>query len=494
MKQVRVVTFSTLIVLLCSVLNQAQQSEAAAAKSAAGEDVRPAVSGTGAVNYIPLWLTTTKLGKSQMYQSATGEIGVGTTSPGAALDVNGAINAATGFNLGGSPFAFQSNGNVAVGGGALSSDTTGYSNVAVGADALYSNSTSSGNTAVGDDALTGNTGNENTAVGFAALSYINAGTLNSALGYYAGIPVSTNLTNSTAIGAYAQATTSNSMVLGAVNGVNACVPANNCAGVSVGIGTTAPVATLDVVDNGSGGNTISATTSNDSESAIFASNTATSGSADGGFFNTYSPSGSAVVGVNYGSGGQAAYFQGSVSIVGHLSKSSGSFKIDHPLDPANKYLYHSFVESPDMKNIYDGVATLDAQGSVWILMPDYFEALNQEFRYQLTSIGRPQPGIYIAQEISGNRFRISGGKPGGKVSWQVTGIRHDAYADAHRIKVEEEKPPQEQGRYLHPELFGAPPEQAIGYRMPPARTPADGAREAAENAAPRAEIEATSKR
>jgi len=126
------------------------------------------------------------------------------------------------------------------------------------------------------------------------------------------------------------------------------------------------------------------------------------------------------------------------------------------------------VESPDMMNIYNGVATLDARGSVWITLPNYFEALNQEFRYQLTSIGRPQPSLYVAKEISGNRFRTSGGKPGGKVSWQVTGIRHDAYADAHRIKVEVEKSPQEQGRYLHPELFGAPAEQAIGYQAPPA--------------------------
>jgi len=148
----------------------------------------------------------------------------------------------------------------------------------------------------------------------------------------------------------------------------------------------------------------------------------------------------------------------------------GSFKIDHPLDPANKYLYHSFVESPDMMNIYNGVVTLDAGGSVWITLPQYFEALNQGFRYQLTSIGRPQPSLYVAREISGDRFKISGGKPGGKVSWQVTGIRHDAYADAHRIQVEVEKPPQEQGRYLHPELFGAPAEQAIGYHATPTPT------------------------
>jgi hypothetical protein len=59
----------------------------------------------------------------------------------------------------------------------------------------------------------------------------------------------------------------------------------------------------------------------------------------------------------------------------------------------------------------------------------------------------------------------------------VTGIRQDAYANAHRIQVEEDKPPQEQGHYLHPELFGAPPEQAVGYQAPatPAHAESAGA-------------------
>jgi hypothetical protein len=153
---------------------------------------------------------------------------------------------------------------------------------------------------------------------------------------------------------------------------------------------------------------------------------------------------------------------------GKLSKGSGSFKIDHPLDPANKYLEHSFVESPDMMNIYNGVVVLDSKGEAIVEMPEYFQALNSDFRYQLTAIGAPGPNLYIAEEISGNRFKIAGGKTGGKVSWQVTGIRHDAYAEAHRIKVEEDKPAQERGHYLHPELFGATENEAIGNQ--PART------------------------
>jgi hypothetical protein len=156
------------------------------------------------------------------------------------------------------------------------------------------------------------------------------------------------------------------------------------------------------------------------------------------------------------------YFNGNLQVKGTLSKGGGSFKIDDPLDPAHKYLSHSFVESPDMMNVYNGVAVLDAHGSAWVTLPDYFEALNRDFRYQLTAVGAPGPNLYIAKKVSGNRFKIAGGKPHGEVSWQVTGIRHDAYADAYRIPVEEEKPPQEQGHYLHPELFGASEHQAIG--------------------------------
>lgn len=163
----------------------------------------------------------------------------------------------------------------------------------------------------------------------------------------------------------------------------------------------------------------------------------------------------------------AGIFVGNVSISGSLAKSSGSFKIDHPLDPANKYLYHSFVESPDMKNIYDGVVTLDNDGAAMVTMPDWFNALNQDFRYQLTSIGAPGPNLYISEEISGNSFKIAGGTPGMKVSWQVTGTRRDAYANAHRIPVEQNKPADERGTYIHPELFGKPASSGLDRKERP---------------------------
>lgn len=172
-----------------------------------------------------------------------------------------------------------------------------------------------------------------------------------------------------------------------------------------------------------------------------------------------------VVGRSYGAGtavygdlqspasGHAGYFNGRVHVSGILSKGLGSFRIDHPQDPRNKYLSHSFVESPDMKNIYDGIATLDELGEATVALPGYFGALNENFRYQLTPIGGAA-NVFIKSEILDGRFSIGGGRAGMRVSWQVTGSRKDALAKASPIIVEELKSAEERGRYLNPELFG----------------------------------------
>jgi hypothetical protein len=136
----------------------------------------------------------------------------------------------------------------------------------------------------------------------------------------------------------------------------------------------------------------------------------------------------------------AGYFNGKVRVTGVLEKPGGGFKIDHPLDPDGKFLNHSFVESPDMKNLYDGVAVLDEAGAAWVDLPEWFEPLNRDFRYQLTALKAPAPNLHVAEEIADNRFKIAGGRPGMKVSWQVTGTRQDTWANAHRIEVEERKP------------------------------------------------------
>ena len=173
-------------------------------------------------------------------------------------------------------------------------------------------------------------------------------------------------------------------------------------------------------------------------------------------------SGDAFLAINQGSpSGPAALFVGNVTVLGNLSKSSGSFQIDHPLDPANKYLYHSFVESPDMMNIYNGDVTLDEKGEATVQLPDWFESLNQDFRYQLTAVGAPGPNLYVAGKVHSNSFKIAGGQPRSEVCWQVTGIRHDAWANAHRVPVEIAKPAAERGSYIHPELFGRPASKSL---------------------------------
>jgi hypothetical protein len=192
-----------------------------------------------------------------------------------------------------------------------------------------------------------------------------------------------------------------------------------------------------------------------------------SGTQYGVYGYAHSPNGTnySVYGFSSGSAptDYAGYFNGDVHIDGTLSKGNGSFKIDHPLDPENKYLQHSFVESPDMMNIYNGNVILDEYGGAWIELPAWFEALNRDFRYQLTCIGGFAQ-VYIAEKVSSNRFRIAGGYSGLEVSWQITGIRQDPFADANPISVEEDKPEDERGYYLHPEAYGQSEERGVGYR------------------------------
>ena len=155
--------------------------------------------------------------------------------------------------------------------------------------------------------------------------------------------------------------------------------------------------------------------------------------------------------VNAGSGSLGtATITGDLHVLGAIYKGAEFFRIDHPLDPANKYLVHSVVESPRMENIYDGIVTLNARGEAVVALPRWFQHLNRDFRYHLTCIGGFAP-VYVSQEIRKNRFRIAGGTPGQRVSWQVTGVRQDTFATSHPMEVEEAKPAQKQSYRSPPE-------------------------------------------
>jgi hypothetical protein len=165
--------------------------------------------------------------------------------------------------------------------------------------------------------------------------------------------------------------------------------------------------------------------------------------------------------------GYAGFFSGRVHVTQTLTKGGGAFEIDHPQNPENMILRHSFVESPDMMNIYNGNVVTNANGEAVVELPDYFEALNMEFRYQLTAVGQPGPNIYIAEEINNNRFKIAGGDKGMKISWQVTGIRKDRWAEENRIVVEELKSADIQGFYIHPTVHGQPETRSIEWGRNP---------------------------
>lgn len=155
---------------------------------------------------------------------------------------------------------------------------------------------------------------------------------------------------------------------------------------------------------------------------------------------------------------------GNLNTSGALSKGSGSFVIDHPLDPKNKLLYHSFVESPDALNIYTGSVRFDSRGEAVVELPEYFLVLNRDSTYRATPIGEPMPNLYVKKEVRRKFlglfgrpvFVLAGGAAFGEASWMVTGVRKDPYIIANPIIPEVWKgngAPYAQGMYAHPELY-----------------------------------------
>jgi hypothetical protein len=393
--------------------------KASATSSTTGSNVSQpssAITGTGTTNHVTKWVSATKLGNSNIFDAPSGNVGIATTSPSAKLDVDGTA---------------RIRGNATVNGGLSAGPITAASSSS-GGTGVYANAGSSGGSngviAIGATGVAGYT-----TVGGSIALFGNAGNSTGSNGVvgYGATGVAGNSTITGSYGTYGSGSTG---VWGNSTGT----------GANVGV-------------YGSGGSGGTGVYGVGDAWGVLGQSSSASGSG-GGFGN--SSTGDALFTYNQ-SGGYAAFFDGDVDVDGNLSKAGGSFKIDDPIDPANKYLYHSFVESPDMMNIYNGNATTDEQGSAVVQLPEWFETLNRDFRYQLTVIGQFAQAI-VASKVSNHQFAIKTDKANVEVSWQVTGIRQDVWANAHRIPVEVSKPESDRGLYLHPELFGAPAEKNIG--------------------------------
>jgi hypothetical protein len=185
----------------------------------------------------------------------------------------------------------------------------------------------------------------------------------------------------------------------------------------------------------------------------------------------YAPSGRGVYGSStsgigvYGqsSNGIAGWFQGILDVQGDLNVFGGTknFRIVHPLDPAHKYLQHAAIESNEVLNIYSGNVTTDGRGLATVPLPEWFDRINTDVRYQLTIVGSRGWNARVTKQIEGNRFTIETDQPNVQVSWQVTARRNDPYMRAHPFQVEQAKTGLEQGRYVTPEAYGRPASEGI---------------------------------
>ncbi|PKK82952.1 MAG: hypothetical protein CVT49_11210 [candidate division Zixibacteria bacterium HGW-Zixibacteria-1] len=162
-------------------------------------------------------------------------------------------------------------------------------------------------------------------------------------------------------------------------------------------------------------------------------------------------------------GSWGGYFYGNLHATGTNTKGGGGFLIDHPDDPENMYLSHSDASSPDRMNIYNGNVITDENGNAVVNLPSYFDALNTDFRYQLTCIGTFAQAI-IAEKIEGNRFAIKTDKPLVEVSLMVTGIRKDAFAKSVPLEVETLKVGDARGKFMNPEIFGFGVDKSVDFK------------------------------
>ena len=487
----------------------------------AAQTVAPAVSGTGTTDFLPLWTNSTgTLANSVLFQTGSGttaKVGINTTAPAATLDVNGTETVRGLLNMAATGTATATAGKNSQPQDFTASAFNSSTSTAVSQKFQWQAEATGNNTATASGATSLLYATGTAAPAETGLKINSKGLLTFAAGQafpgtgkgtVTSVGLSAPTTDFTVSGSpitgsgtlalkWQTAPTANdtanaivkrdstaSFSAGSIN-VTA-LNANNTGGLAIIANSSGDAAILGGSSSNSGvagtsvsgdgvfgdsirGNGVEGDASGPDGFGVYGTNTAEDSIAIYGIDTTASSAG--VVGIApyavIANGSiLAGEFIGNVEVEGSLSKDSGSFKIDHPLDPANKYLYHSFVESPDMMNIYNGNVITDAQGNAVISLPDWFEALNRDFRYQLTVVGQFAQAI-VSSKVANHQFAIKTDKPSVEVSWQVTGIRQDAWANAHRIPVEEMKSGKERGFYRHPELYNAPAEKSLTWARHP---------------------------
>ena len=413
---------------------------------------------SGTTNYLPKFNSASALGNSLVFDNGTA-VSIGTTSP-SIYALFESVNPSTGpytsavHGVSGSISGTYLYTNAGVLG--ESSNGSGVVGISNSQDGVYGVTSGSSSAAViGENMGTGGYGVVGSVAGTGTAGYFDGGptgygvvVYRGASGFGTSTPASSAVVEVSGVGTntgsiYSQAgivadgatTYSSSGVFGQAGWRGVYGYNNGSSGGSAAIGVQGTLASGSSYVNGYG---------------LYGNATGTGPTNYGVYATAYGAS------TNY-----AGYFSGTLYAT-TASSSIKSFKIDDPRDPANKYLYHSSVESNEMMDLYKGHVTTDASGDGTVQLPSYFVILNKDFEYQLTCVGQFAQAI-VSQEISNNQFKIKTDKPNVKVSWQVSGVRQDPAANAYRVKDEVEKPTSEKGTYLQPELYGMGPEKAPGY-------------------------------
>jgi hypothetical protein len=206
------------------------------------------------------------------------------------------------------------------------------------------------------------------------------------------------------------------------------------------------------------------------------------GDSCGGRFSSNSQGGRGVFGLNaFGSATDTPYGvlgQASTATLGYGVYATGdmgasgvkSFRIDHPDDPANKYLLHYSSESPFPQNFYSGNAVTDEKGYAWVELPQYFSQINTNIKYQLTVVDDADSSDFVQVKVSkkvvGSRFQIRSSAPNVEVSWRIEADRDDLRIRANRPTDIREKSVNEKGKYQHPEYYGLSSELGLNQLLP----------------------------